>query len=104
MKEGLAFEMYSEFDRVYEQECEKSKKRLDLGSSRIDDLDAITITFFLNEKKSNLELIHLGANLFGDDGLINIVSGLQWHRETLKEIYLGKDRVLLTMKSKKTKN
>ena len=67
----------------------KAKKRLDLGSSRIDDLDTFTIALYLSEKHTNLELIHLGANLFGDEGLINILSGLQYHENSIREIYLG---------------
>jgi|HigsolmetaAR202D_1030399.scaffolds.fasta_scaffold107740_1 hypothetical protein len=70
----------------------KAKKRLDLGSSRIDDLDAITITYYLTEKHTDLELIHLGANLITDDGLINIMSGVQYHQSSLRELYLGKHR------------
>jgi hypothetical protein len=53
-------------------------------------LDAITITYFLTERHTNLELIHLGANLISDDGLANIMAGLHWHAQTLKELYLGK--------------
>ncbi len=69
----------------------KAKKKLDLGSSRIDDLDTFTIALYLSEKHTNLELIHLGANLFGDEGLINSLSGLQYHENSIREIYLGND-------------
>jgi len=60
-----------------------------LNSSNIDDLDALTISMFLSEQYTYLELCHLGSNLFEDEGLINILSGLQWHT-SLQELYLGK--------------
>jgi len=44
---------------------------------------------FLSEQYTYLELCHLGSNLFEDEGLINILSGLQWHTG-LQELYLGK--------------
>jgi hypothetical protein len=72
-------------------ECEKSKKRIDLGSSRIDDLDALNISLYLNEQKSPIELFHVGANLLTDEGLINLLSGLQWHTN-LKELYIGNNK------------
>jgi len=59
-----------------------------LNSSNIDDLDALTISMFLSEQYTYLELCHLGSNLFEDEGLINILSGLQWHT-SLQELYLG---------------
>jgi len=73
------------------KECIKGKKRLDLGSSRIDDLDALTMSIYLNEQHVSLELLHLGANLITDEGLINILSGLQGDTN-LKELYLGMKR------------
>ena len=66
----------------------KSKKWLDLSSSKIDDLDAVIVSLYLAEQHTKLEMVHLGTNLFTDEGLIDILSGLQWHIG-LKELYLG---------------
>jgi len=76
------------FSPLILQECIKGKKRLDLSSSRIDDLDALTISMYLTERQFDLELLHLGTNYFSDEGLINVLSGLQYHTN-LKELYLG---------------
>lgn len=70
-----------------------SKKRLDLGFSNIDDLDAYTIAMCLNEKEPILELLHLGANKLSGEGLRVILTGLQWHIK-LKELYLGNEKFL----------
>jgi len=45
---------------------------------------------YLSEREVDLELLHLGTNYFTDEGLINVLSGLQYHTN-LKELYLGKN-------------
>lgn len=69
-----------------------AKKRLDLGCSNIDDLDAYTIATCLSEKDPILELLHLGANKLSGEGLRVVLTGLQWH-DKLKELYLGKKQM-----------
>lgn len=67
----------------------EARKSLDFGSSDINDLDCVAISMFMTEKHTNLRIVHLGSNQIEDEGLIDILSGLQWHTQ-LRELYLGK--------------
>ena len=61
---------------------------MDLSACKIDDLDAFTVSLYLNEKQNEVEVFQIGANLLTDDGLVTILSGIQWH-SNLKELHIG---------------
>lgn len=63
----------------------------------INDLDALTISFFLNSKITNIEILHLGKNFLTSEGLIYILTALNLHTN-LKEVYLGSNYFKLWLK------
>lgn len=71
-----------------QRSCIESTWSLDLGSSEIDDFDAVTIGIYLNECHTNLRVISLSGNHLTDDGVLSLLIGMQFH-SNLTELYLG---------------
>ncbi|CAD8176657.1 unnamed protein product [Paramecium octaurelia] len=92
-----------QFKKEFEEKVEKRKqwlleelkscgKFLDVSAKKLDDLDALTIALFLHECQTELTVFHIGANQITDRGLIDMLTGLQWH-DKLKEIYIGNNEI-----------